>query len=55
MQRDPNDLIVFARVVKEGSFSWAAARLNVPQSTLSQRITARTRVLLDAMAQEGGG
>lgn len=37
---DPKDLLWFARVVAEGSFSRAAQRLGVPKSTLSRRISA---------------
>lgn len=37
---DPNDLLLFARVVDEGSFSRAAARLSMPKSTLSRRVLA---------------
>ncbi len=40
MQLKPNDLLLFARVVDEGSFSKAAQRLAVPVSTVSRRITA---------------
>ncbi|MFZ6819116.1 LysR family transcriptional regulator [Undibacterium sp. Ji22W] len=40
MQLDPNDLLLFSRVVSEGSFSRAAERLNMPKSSLSRRITA---------------
>ncbi|HEX9395641.1 MAG TPA: LysR family transcriptional regulator [Burkholderiales bacterium] len=40
MQLEPNDLLLFARVVDEGSFSKAAQRLSVPVSTVSRRITA---------------
>lgn len=40
MNLDPNDLLLFARVVDEGSFSRAAERLAMPKSTLSRRITA---------------
>lgn len=39
MHLEPNDLLLFARVVDEGSFSKAADRLGVPKSTLSRRIT----------------
>lgn len=35
---EPNDLLLFARVVQEGSFSRAAQRLELPQSTVSRRI-----------------
>jgi DNA-binding transcriptional LysR family regulator len=40
MQLEPNDLLLFARVVDEGSFSKAAQQLSVPVSTVSRRITA---------------
>ena len=51
MQLEPNDLLLFARVVEEGSFSRAAQRLGIPISTVSRRITAletelRERLLL---------
>ena len=36
---DPNDLLLFARVVELGSFSRVAQRLDVPLSTVSRRIT----------------
>jgi DNA-binding transcriptional LysR family regulator len=35
---DPNDLLLFARIVEAGSFSMAAQRLDVPKSTVSRRI-----------------
>ncbi len=37
---DPNDLLLFARVVEEGSFSRAGERLGLPKSTVSRRISA---------------
>jgi len=40
MHLEPNDLIMFARVAEEGSFSGAAARLKMPKSTLSRRLSA---------------
>ena len=40
MGLEPNDLVMFARVVDEGSFSRAALRLNMPKSTLSRRMVA---------------
>lgn len=40
MTLEANDLLLFARVVDEGSFSRAALRLGLPKSTLSRRITA---------------
>ena len=33
-QIDPNDLLIFARVVDEGSFTAAAERLGLPKSTV---------------------
>ena len=40
MNLAPNDLLLFARVVDEGSFSRAAERLSVPKSTVSRRVAA---------------
>jgi DNA-binding transcriptional LysR family regulator len=40
MNLEPNDLLLFARVVDEGSFSRAAERLGMPKSTLSRRVAA---------------
>jgi DNA-binding transcriptional LysR family regulator len=37
---EPNDLLLFARVVDEGSFSGAAGRLGLPKSTVSRRVAA---------------
>ncbi len=37
---EPNDLLLFARVVDEGSFSRAAERLDLPKSTVSRRVAA---------------
>lgn len=37
---EPNDLLLFARVVDEGSFSRAADRMGMPKSTLSRRVSA---------------
>src|SRR6478752_3186971 len=37
---EPNDLVVFAHVVDEGSFSRDAARLGLPKSTISRRVAA---------------
>jgi DNA-binding transcriptional LysR family regulator len=37
---EPNDLFLFARVVEEGSFSRAAARMGLPKSTVSRRVAA---------------
>jgi DNA-binding transcriptional LysR family regulator len=38
MNIEPNDLLLFARVVDEGSFSRAAARAGLPKSTVSRRV-----------------
>lgn len=40
MDLEPNDLLLFARVVDEGSFSRAAERLGLPKSTVSRRVAA---------------
>lgn len=40
MSLEPNDLMLFARVVNEGSFSRAAERVGLPKSTVSRRIAA---------------
>ncbi|HEY2819365.1 MAG TPA: LysR family transcriptional regulator [Casimicrobiaceae bacterium] len=40
MTLEPNDLVLFARVVDEGSFSRAAERLGIPKSTVSRRVAA---------------
>ncbi|HEX3140960.1 MAG TPA: LysR family transcriptional regulator, partial [Rhizobacter sp.] len=39
-QIEPNDLLLFARVVQEGSFSRAGERLGLPKSTVSRRLAA---------------
>ena len=38
MNLEPNDLLLFSRVVDEGSFSRAAARAGLPKSTVSRRV-----------------
>jgi DNA-binding transcriptional LysR family regulator len=38
MNLEPNDLMLFAQVVDEGSFSRAAERAGVPKSTVSRRL-----------------
>src|SRR5688500_4756763 len=38
MNLEPNDLMLFARVVDAGSFSRAAERANLPKSTVSRRV-----------------
>src|SRR5947199_252637 len=49
MSLEPNDLMLFARVVDEGSFSRAAQRVGLPKSTVSRRVAggASDRQLLD--------
>jgi len=39
-QLEPNDLLLFARVVDEGSLSRAGERLGLPKSTVSRRLAA---------------
>lgn len=39
MQLEPNDLLLFARIADEGSFSAAAQRLKLPKSTVSRRLS----------------
>jgi len=39
MDLEPNDLLLFARIVEAGSFSMAAQRLDLPKSTVSRRIS----------------
>ena len=38
MEVEPNDLVLFARIVEAGSFSRAAERVQLPKSTVSRRI-----------------
>jgi DNA-binding transcriptional LysR family regulator len=38
MDVEPNDLLLFARIVEAGSFSMAAQRLDLPKSTVSRRL-----------------
>jgi len=40
MNLEANDLLLFARVADEGSFSRAAERLGLPKSTVSRRVAA---------------
>jgi DNA-binding transcriptional LysR family regulator len=39
MDIEPNDLVLFARIVEAGSFSKAADRASLPKSTVSRRIS----------------
>lgn len=45
MHLEPNDLLLFARVVDARSFTRAAERLGVPKSTVSRRIAALEAML----------
>jgi DNA-binding transcriptional LysR family regulator len=38
MDVEPNDLVLFARIVETGSFTQAARRVDLPKSTVSRRI-----------------
>jgi len=40
MQVEPNDLLLFAHVVDDGSFTQAGLRLGLPKSTVSRRLAA---------------
>jgi DNA-binding transcriptional LysR family regulator len=40
MQIEPNDLLLFAHVVDDGSFTQAARHLGLPKSTVSRRLAA---------------
>ena len=40
MRLEPNDLLLFARVIEDGSFSRTAQHLEIPVSTVSRRISA---------------
>ena len=40
MELEPNDLLLFARVADEGSFTAASTRLGLPKSTVSRRLAA---------------
>lgn len=44
-QYDPNDLLLFARVAEDGSFSRAAEYIGLPKSTVSRRIAALEEAL----------
>ena len=48
---EPNDLLLFARVVDEGSFSRAGERLGVPKSTVSRRVAALESSLGERLLQ----
>jgi DNA-binding transcriptional LysR family regulator len=48
---EPNDLLLFARVVEAGSFSRAAERVGLPKSTVSRRISELERRLGERVLQ----
>jgi DNA-binding transcriptional LysR family regulator len=48
---EPNDLLLFARVVETGSFSRAAERVGLPKSTVSRRISELERRLGERVLQ----
>ena len=51
MNLEPNDLVLFARVADEGSFSRAAQRLGLPKSTVSRRVAALEAQLGERLLQ----
>ncbi|HET9642695.1 MAG TPA: LysR family transcriptional regulator [Burkholderiaceae bacterium] len=51
MPIEPNDLLLFARVVESGSFSRAAERVGLPKSTVSRRIAELERQLGERLLQ----
>jgi len=51
MTVEPNDLLLFARVVEAGSFSRAAERVRLPKSTVSRRIAELERRLGERLLQ----
>lgn len=50
-QFEANDLLIFARVAEAGSFSRAAARLGLPKSTVSRRISQLEEKLGERLMQ----
>lgn len=51
MDLEPNDLLLFARIVEAGSFSMAAQRLDLPKSTVSRRISVLEASLGERLLQ----
>jgi DNA-binding transcriptional LysR family regulator len=51
MPPEPNDLLIFARVVEAGGFGRAAERLGLPKSTVSRRISALEAALGERLLQ----
>ncbi|RZA24252.1 MAG: LysR family transcriptional regulator, partial [Lysobacteraceae bacterium] len=51
MEVEPNDLLLFARIVEAGSFSRAAKRVQLPKSTVSRRIALLEQKLGERLLQ----
>jgi DNA-binding transcriptional LysR family regulator len=51
MDVEPNDLLLFARIVEAGSFSRAAERVQLPKSTVSRRIALLEQTLGERLLQ----
>lgn len=51
MDVEPNDLLLFARIVESGSFTRAAARVNLPKSTVSRRLAQLETTLGERLLQ----
>src|SRR5262245_29282293 len=51
MRPEPNDLLIFARVVEAGGFGRAAERLGLPKSTVSRRVAALEAALGERLLQ----
>ena len=51
MDVEPNDLLLFARIVEAGSFSRAAERVQLPKSTVSRRIALLEQKLGERLLQ----
>lgn len=51
MDVEPNDLLLFARIVEAGSFSRAAQRVKLPKSTVSRRVAQLEATLGERLLQ----
>lgn len=51
MDVEPNDLLLFARIVEAGSFSRAAERVKLPKSTVSRRLALLETTLGERLLQ----
>lgn len=51
MDVEPNDLLLFARIVEAGSFSRAAERVHLPKSTVSRRLALLETTLGERLLQ----